>query len=126
VKRIARYVAIACACMAGTVAQAADTDPFDFDYSIIGANADRPEAVFNDGSQTFIQPRKGQSIIADGGHVEGPYVVIDGTPDTIQFTGRARTRSSVAHHLRRNSAATNRQASLVLATTSSLLVRLPR
>ena len=43
------------------------------------------EAVFNDGSQTFIQPRNGQSITADGGHIEGPYVVVDGTPDTIQF-----------------------------------------
>jgi hypothetical protein len=101
VKRIARYVAIACACMAGTVAQAADTDPFDFDYSIIGANADRPEAVFNDGSQTFIQPRKGQSIIADGGHVEGPYVVIDGTPDTIQF--RVNDRPATAHWKSANS-----------------------
>lgn len=84
-KRIARYVAIACALLAGTVVHAADTDPFDFDYTIIGANADRPEAVFNDGSQTFIQPRKGQSITADGGHIEGPYVVVDGTPDTIEF-----------------------------------------
>ncbi|MGB8421351.1 TrbG/VirB9 family P-type conjugative transfer protein [Paraburkholderia sp. RP-4-7] len=84
-KRIARYVAIACACLAGTLVHAADTDPFDFDYTIIGANADRPEAVFNDGSQTFIQPRNGQSITADGGHIEGPYVVVDGTPDTIQF-----------------------------------------
>lgn len=93
-KRIARYVAIACACLAGTLVHAADTDPFDFDYTIIGANADRPEAVFNDGSQTFIQPRNGQSITADGGHIEGPYVVVDGTPDTIQF--RVNDRSATA------------------------------
>lgn len=100
-KRIARYVAIACACMAGTLAHAADTDPFDFDYSILGSNAVRPEAVFNDGSQTFIQPRVGQTITADGGHIEGPYVVIDGTPDTIGF--RVNDRPASAHWKSANS-----------------------
>jgi hypothetical protein len=86
VKRIARYVAVACVCMTGILANAANTDPFDFDYSIIGSNADRPESVFNDGSQTYIQPRPGQVISASGGNVEGPYVVVNGTPDTIEFT----------------------------------------
>lgn len=92
-KRIARHVAVAIACLAGTVAHAADTDPFDFDYEIIGTNVDRPEAVFNDGSQTYVQPRPGQAIVVSGGHTEGPYVVVNGTPDTIQFSvnGRAAT-----------------------------------
>ncbi|CAE6956500.1 TrbG/VirB9 family P-type conjugative transfer protein [Paraburkholderia domus] len=99
--RIARNVAIACACMAGALCHAANTDPFDFDYSIIGSNADRPESVFNDGSQTFIQPRRGQSITTDGGHVEGPYVVIDGTPDTIEF--RVNNRPASAHWKSANS-----------------------
>lgn len=92
--RIARYVAIAVSCMTATMAHAANTDPFDFDYSIVGSNADRPEAIFNDGSQTYIQPRSGQLITAVGGHVEGPYVVIDGTPDTIEYWVNARQASA--------------------------------
>lgn len=85
-KRIASHVAVALACLAGTVAHAANTDPFDFDYEVLGTTASRPESIFNDGSQTYIQPRPHQVIVAAGGHAEGPYVVIDGTPDTIEFS----------------------------------------
>jgi hypothetical protein len=71
VKRIPRYVAIACVCMAGNVGHLANTDPFDFDYTIIGSSSQRPESVFNDGSQTYIQPRLGQVVTAVGGQMEG-------------------------------------------------------
>jgi hypothetical protein len=84
-KRLARYVSIALASLAVSTVHAANTDPFDFDYEIIGANTDRPDMVFNDGSNTYIQHRPGQEISASGGHPEGPYVVIDGTPERFEF-----------------------------------------
>ncbi|MEM5316044.1 TrbG/VirB9 family P-type conjugative transfer protein [Paraburkholderia sp. JHI869] len=65
---------------------AANTDPFDFDYEIAGGIAERPALVFNDGSKTYIQPRAGQTISVAGSHQEGPYVVVEGTPATIQFS----------------------------------------
>ena len=70
---------------AGVLAHAASTDPFDFDYEIDGGLTERPALIFNDGSKTYIQPRAGQVITADGGHAEGPYVVINGTPETVSY-----------------------------------------
>ncbi|PVX85835.1 TrbG/VirB9 family P-type conjugative transfer protein [Paraburkholderia unamae] len=67
-------------------ARASDTDPFDFDYDVLGGIAQRPALVFNDGSKTYIQPRPGQDLTADGGHREGPYVVVDGTPASVHYT----------------------------------------
>jgi hypothetical protein len=90
-KRLARFVSIAFASFAVSTVHAANTDPFDFDYEIIGANADRPDMVFNDGSKTYIQHHKGQEISAPDGHVEGPYVVIDGTPERFQFLSNGHT-----------------------------------
>jgi hypothetical protein len=84
-KRLARYVSIAFASLVVSTAHAANTDPFDFDYEIIGANADRPDMVFNDGSNTYIQHRPGQEVSAPGAHAEGPYLVISGTPDHFEF-----------------------------------------
>ena len=71
---------------AGVLAHAASTDPFDFDDEIDGGLTERPALIFNDGSKTYIQPRAGQVITADGSHAEGPYVVIDGTPETVSTT----------------------------------------
>lgn len=67
------------------VAGAADTDPFDFDYEVAGGLAERPALIFNDGAKTYIQPRAGQIIAVAGSHQEGPYVVVDGTPASIQL-----------------------------------------
>jgi hypothetical protein len=47
--------------------------------------------VFNDGTKTYIQHRKGQDISAPDGHVEGPYVVIDGTPERFVFVSNGHT-----------------------------------
>ncbi|MEZ0606311.1 TrbG/VirB9 family P-type conjugative transfer protein [Paraburkholderia sp. IW21] len=93
-KRTVSRIAVACIAALGSMAsQAANTDPFDFDYEIAGGIAERPALIFNDGSKTYIQPRAGQVITAVGGHAEGPYVVVDGTPETITYTvaGRAAT-----------------------------------
>nr|WP_239168205.1 hypothetical protein [Burkholderia pseudomallei] len=77
------------ACAASAIvcaaASAANTDPFDFDYDILGGIPERPALIFNDGEKTYIQPRAGQVIVADGGHTEGPYVVVEGTPSSITY-----------------------------------------
>ncbi|MDR5776869.1 MULTISPECIES: hypothetical protein [unclassified Caballeronia] len=67
-------------------AVAAGTDPLDFDYEIAGNVLERPALVFNDGSDTYFQPRAGQSLHVDGGHSQGPYVVVPGTPEVIHYS----------------------------------------
>ncbi|TCK32478.1 hypothetical protein B0G84_8283 [Paraburkholderia sp. BL8N3] len=67
-------------------AEAAGTDPFDFDYEIAGNVLERPALVFNDGSDTYFQPRAGQTLRVAGGHSQGPYVVVPGTPEVIQYS----------------------------------------
>lgn len=87
-------IALACFALLNAMpSYAANTDPFDFDYEISGGIAERPALIFNDGSKTYIQPRAGQVITAAGGHPEGPYVVVDGTPESITYTvaGRSAT-----------------------------------
>ncbi|ABF13156.1 hypothetical protein ACUXAV_006502 [Cupriavidus metallidurans] len=74
-------VALVAAC-----AHAADTDPLDFDYQVVARAADRPAMVFNDGLSTYIQPRHGQLVQADGAIQNGPYWVIDGVPDVLRYT----------------------------------------
>lgn len=99
--RIVPPFAIACLCLlAGRSVLAANTDPFDFDYEVMGGITERPALIFNDGSKTYIQPRAGQVITADGGHSEGPYVVVDGTPETISY--KVAGRSAVARWTRAN------------------------
>jgi hypothetical protein len=65
---------------------AAGTDPLDFDYEIAGNVLERPALVFNDGSDTYFQPRAGQSLRVDGGHSQGPYIVVPGTPEVIRYS----------------------------------------
>lgn len=67
-------------------ATAADTDPLDFDYQVVARAADRPAMVFNDGLSTYIQPRHGQIVLADGAIQNGPYWVVDGVPDVLRYT----------------------------------------
>lgn len=67
-------------------AHAADTDPLDFDYQVVARVADRPAMVFNDGLSTYIQPRHGQVVQADGAIQTGPYWVVDGVPDVLRYT----------------------------------------
>lgn len=67
-------------------ASAASTDPLDFDYQITGNMTERPALVFNDGTDTYLQPRAGQVLKVDGGHPEGPYIVVRGTPEIISYS----------------------------------------
>ncbi|CAE6849174.1 hypothetical protein R75461_07385 [Paraburkholderia nemoris] len=94
-KHTVSRIAFACATLSVFVAShAANTDPFDFDYEIAGGIAERPALIFNDGFKTYIQPRAGQVITATGGHQEGPYVVVDGTPETLTYTVAGRAASA--------------------------------
>lgn len=94
-KHTVSRIALACiALLNAMTAHAANTDPFDFDYEIAGGIADRPALIFNDGSKTYIQPRAGQVITATGGHPEGPYVVVDGTPESITYTVAGHTATA--------------------------------
>ena len=70
-------------------AAAAGTDPLDFDYEIAGNVLERPALVFNDGSDTYFQPRAGQVLRVDGGHSQGPYIVVPGTPEVIRYSAGA-------------------------------------
>ncbi|QCC05573.1 Pilus assembly protein PilL (plasmid) [Cupriavidus necator H16] len=72
--------------LVATHAMAADTDPLDFDYQVVARAADRPAMVFNDGLSTYIQPRHGQAVQADGAIQSGPYWVIDGVPDVVRYS----------------------------------------
>src|ERR1700751_6189095 len=67
-------------------ASAASTDPLDFDYLINGNMSERPALVFNDGTDTYLQPRVGQVLKVEGGHTEGPYIVVSGTPEVISYS----------------------------------------
>ena len=94
-KRTMSRIAIACiALLNAAVSHATSTDPFDFDYEISGGIVERPALIFNDGSKTYIQPRAGQVITALGGHSEGPYVVVDGTPETLTYTVAGHTATA--------------------------------
>ncbi len=65
---------------------AADTDPLDFDYQVVARASERPAMVFNDGQSTYIQPRHGQLVLADGAIQNGPYWVIDGVPEVVRYS----------------------------------------
>ncbi|RQV14927.1 hypothetical protein DF039_21020 [Burkholderia cenocepacia] len=84
-KHTIKFLACAASAIVCAAASAANTDPFDFDYDILGGISERPALIFNDGEKTYIQPRAGQVIVADGGHTEGPYVVVEGTPSSITY-----------------------------------------
>jgi hypothetical protein len=81
-------------------AAAAGTDPLDFDYEIAGNVLERPALVFNDGSDTYFQPRAGQALRVDGGHSQGPYIVVSGTPEVIHY--RAGGSSATAYWKKAN------------------------
>jgi len=71
---------------ASGAAVAADTDPLDFDYQVVARASDRPALIFNDGVSTYVQPRAGQVVSADGAQQSGPYWVIDGVPDVVHYS----------------------------------------
>lgn len=71
------------------IANAADT-PLNFDYVATGANGVRPSLIFNDGTDTFIQPLNGQSISGDLIKA-GPYFVLKGLPNEFSILINSQT-----------------------------------
>ncbi|WP_367190401.1 TrbG/VirB9 family P-type conjugative transfer protein [Burkholderia sp. Ed8] len=99
-KHTTKIFACAASAIVCAAASAANTDPFDFDYDILGGISERPALIFNDGTKTYIQPRAGQVIVAEGGHTEGPYVVVEGTPASITY--KVGTHSATARWKKAN------------------------
>lgn len=67
-------------------ASATNTDPLDFDYQVVARASERPALVFNDGLSTYIQPRSGQAVHVGNAVQAGPYWIIEGVPDVVQYT----------------------------------------
>jgi hypothetical protein len=60
---------------------------FDERYSARLPSNLRPLNIFNDGVNTFIEPRKGQKLSIDGAVQDGPYLVVRGLPAEISVSG---------------------------------------
>jgi hypothetical protein len=59
----------------------------DVSYSLSGPTTSRPALVFNDGAQTYVQPKQGQIVSVEGSAVrQGPYWVIQGVPNSLKLT----------------------------------------
>ena len=57
----------------------------DFSYETQGQGP-RPAVIFNDGSNTFIQPIAGSRLAINGARQEGPYLTVPGIPKNISGT----------------------------------------
>ncbi len=95
---------------ASGAAVAADTDPLDLDYQVVARASERPALIFNDGQSTYIQPRAGQLVSADGAQQNGPYWVIDGVPDVVRYSVNGQ---SVVARWKRANGFTSEPANLV-------------
>jgi hypothetical protein len=56
----------------------------DFGYAVDGPPAVRPVLVFNDGTDTYVQPADGIPTTLKGAVRDGPYLRIAGLPDTLK------------------------------------------
>ena len=99
------FSAIALTVMALTCHQAqarpTGTDPLEFSYRISGGQKVRPTLVFNDGSDTFIQPHPetDSEITIKGAEYErqGPYLVIRGVVDEFRIVSKKNGVAIITH-----------------------------
>jgi len=56
----------------------------DFGYSVDGPSAVRPVLVFNDGTDTYVQPADGVATTLKGAVRDGPYLRVAGLPDALK------------------------------------------
>lgn len=79
-------------------ALALGNEPFDFAYAVSGDAAVRPALVFNDGVDTWIQPRSGAPVEVRNAPAErrGAYWVVRGLPRSIELAA-AGARLEVAY-----------------------------
>lgn len=75
--------------------------PLDFSYRVTGAAELRPLMVFNDGSDTFIQPQDptSKNLLVNGAPPvrQGPYFVVRGVGSEISLTQGQKTSVRIAH-----------------------------
>jgi len=69
------------------------SEGLDFGYAVDGPLSLRPTLVFNDGTDTYIQPADGVTTIVRGAIPDGPYLRVEGLPDTVSVSaGRVAMR----------------------------------
>ncbi len=86
--------------LASVEAGAQQNQPFDFSYSVSGSSQLRPSLIFNDGRDIYIQPSNPSAPIrAEGAKSsrQGPYLVIEGLPDSFVLVGAGRDRATVRY-----------------------------
>lgn len=71
----------------------------DFAYETQGKGP-RPSVIFNDGSNTFIQPTAGSKLSINGARQEGPYLTVSGIPKIITGTANGQALK-ITHTLER-------------------------
>lgn len=94
-----RAIAI-CMTLSSASAIAQQNQPFDFSYSVSGSTALRPSLIFNDGRDIYIQPSNPTAPIRVEGAKssrQGPYVVIEGLPDSFVLVGAGKDRATVRY-----------------------------
>lgn len=75
-------LAVLVAIQIAPTAQAAG--PLDFGYAVDGPPSIRPVLVFNDGTDTYVQPAQGVPTVVKGAIPDGPYLRAPGLPDTLK------------------------------------------
>ncbi|MCA8163938.1 hypothetical protein [Burkholderia cepacia] len=62
-KHTTKILACAASAIVCAAASAANTDPFDFDYDILGGISERPALIFNDGAKTYTPRGARRSVL---------------------------------------------------------------
>ena len=87
--------------LAGLLSTAnAGSQPLDFSYRVTGAVEIKPLLVFNDGTDTFIQPQEGSAGIRVNGAEpvrQGPYYVIRGIANSITMSSSKKGSITIAY-----------------------------
>lgn len=98
----------------GASAAAAASQGLDFGYAVDGPLSLRPALVFNDGSDTYIQPADGVKTSVHGAVADGPYLRVDGLPESLSIS--ARGESMQVRHLTAPAAMPARRAGRMYAS----------
>jgi hypothetical protein len=84
-RRLGAQVGCALVLLSLTAVHAATASAgLDFGYSVNGPSAVRPVLVFNDGTDTYVQPADGVATTLKGAVRDGPYLRVAGLPDALK------------------------------------------
>ncbi|MFP3637935.1 hypothetical protein [Paraburkholderia sp. SIMBA_054] len=124
-RAIARLISPALVLLLGTqmASTAEAAGPLDFGYAVDGPSAVRPVLVFNDGTDTYIQPAQGVPTTIKGAVQDGPYLRSSGLPDSLVV--RAGRYSMTVTHSGAPSAGTGGMPARSLAPSGLRVVNVP-